>query len=60
MKIDGTGPAAKLWLTVSGAGCGKEPAADFASESFCERPLAWNAKKQAFDYAPVSTVKMIE
>jgi hypothetical protein len=60
MKIEGTGPAAKLWLTVSGAGCGKEPAADFASESFCDRPLAWNAKKQEFDYAPVSTVKMIE
>jgi len=24
------------------------------------RAIAWNAKAQAFDYAPVSTVKMIE
>lgn len=59
-KIEGTGPAARLWLTVSGAACGKPQAADFASESFCERPIAWNVQKQSFDYAPVSTVKMIE
>jgi hypothetical protein len=45
---------------VSGADCGKKQAQDFASESFCERPLAWNAKTQAFDFAPLSTVKMIE
>jgi hypothetical protein len=60
MKIEGTGPAAKLWLTTSGAGCGKGQAQDFASESFCERAIVWNAKTQAFEYAPVSTVKMIE
>lgn len=59
-RIEGAGPAAKLWLTVSGAQCGKKPAADFASESFCDRPLAWNAGKQSFDYAPVSAVRMIE
>ena len=47
-------------MTTSGAGCGKKQAADFASEAFCERAIAWNAKTQAFDYAPVSTVKMIE
>ena len=60
MKIEGNGPAAKVWLTTSGAGCGKKQAADFASEAFCERAIVWNAKTQAFDYAPVSTVKMIE
>lgn len=60
MKIEGTDPAAKLWLTTSGAGCGKGQAQDFASESFCERAIVWNTKTQAFDYAPVSTVKMIE
>jgi hypothetical protein len=60
VKIEGTGPAAKLWLTVSGQACGKKPAPDFASESFCERAVVWNSKTQAFDYAPVSTVKMIE
>ena len=59
-KIEGTGPAAKLWLTVGGPNCGKKPAADFASESFCERPLAWNGKARQFDYAPVSTVRMVE
>jgi hypothetical protein len=58
--IEGTGPAAKLWLTVSGAQCGKKPAADFASESFCDRSLAWNAKTRKFDYAPTSTVRMIQ
>jgi len=60
VKIEGTGPAAKLWLTVSGQQCGKKPAPDFASESFCDRAVVWNSKTQAFDYAPVSTVKMIE
>jgi len=59
-KIEGTGPAARLWLTVSGDKCGKKPAADFASENFCDRFIAWNAKTQQFDYAPVSTVKMIQ
>src|SRR5262245_36083809 len=51
MKIEGTGPAAKVWLTTSGAGCGKGQAQDFASESFCERAIVWNAKKQEFEYA---------
>ena len=59
-RVEGTGTAAKLWLTVSGADCGKPPAKDFASENFCERPLAWNAKTRKFDFAPVSTVKMIQ
>jgi hypothetical protein len=60
VKIEGIPPATKLWLTVSGAQCGKKPAPDFASESFCERPLAWNANTRKFDYAPVSTVKMVQ
>ena len=59
-RIEGTGPQARLWLTVSGEKCGKKPAADFASESFCERPIAWNAAARKFDFAPVSTVKMIQ
>jgi hypothetical protein len=59
-KVEGTGAAAKLWLTVSGPQCGKKPAREFASESFCERALTWNAKTGKFDLAPVSTVKMIE
>lgn len=60
VTLEGTGPTAKLWLTTSGAGCGKKQAGDFASESFCERYIVWNAKTQKFDYAPLSTIKMIE
>jgi hypothetical protein len=60
VRIEGTGAAAKLWLTVSGSGCGKPPAPDFAHESFCDRALVWNAKTKQFEFAPVSTVRMIE
>jgi len=60
VTIDGTGPAARLWLTVSGEQCGKKPAKDFASENFCDRPIVWNPATKKFDYAPVTTVRMIE
>jgi hypothetical protein len=60
MKIEGSGAAAKLWLTTSGGGCGKPPAPDFAHENFCDRALVWNTKTRKFDYAPVSTVRMIQ
>ncbi len=60
MSVQGTGAAAKLWLTVMGPACGKKPARDFASEQFCDRSIVWNAKTQKFDWAPVSTVKMIQ
>lgn len=55
-RIEGS----KLWLGVSGAECGKPPAKDFASESFCERPLAWNAAQRKLEFAPVSAVKMLQ
>lgn len=55
-KLEGS----KLWLTVSGAGCGKPPAPDFASENFCDRSLVWDAQAKKFVYAPVSSVRMIE
>jgi hypothetical protein len=45
---------------VSGAQCGKPPAPDFARENFCDRALVWNAATKKFDYAPVSTVRMIQ
>lgn len=60
ITLEGTGSSARLWLTVSGGSCGKPPAPDFASENFCERYIVWNAKAQKFDFAPVSTVKMIQ
>lgn len=60
VRLEGSGAAAKAWLTVSGMQCGKKPAANFASEAFCERPVAWNGKARTFEFAPVSTVRMIE
>jgi len=51
---------ATLWLTVSGVDGGRPRAPDFASESFCERALSWDADKQAFDYADLDSVRMIE
>jgi hypothetical protein len=58
--IEGKGPAARLWLTVTGQRCGKKPAVDFASENFCDRALVWNAQTKQFEYAPVSTVRMLQ
>jgi hypothetical protein len=60
VTIEGTGLATKLWLTVTAQRCGKMPAVDFASENFCDRALVWNAQTRKFDYAPVSTVRMIQ
>jgi hypothetical protein len=59
-KLEGEGAAARLWLTVSGAACGKPPAPDFAHENSCDRAIVWNAKTRKFEYAPVSSVRMIE
>ncbi|MEZ5474637.1 MAG: hypothetical protein R3E72_06480 [Steroidobacteraceae bacterium] len=60
VRLERSQSSARLWLTVSGEGCGKKPAANFASEAFCERPLVWNAKTGKFAYAPVSMIRMIE
>ena len=48
--VEGTARPAKLWLAVTRRSCGKPPAQDFASESFCDRPIAWNPAKQAFEF----------
>ena len=60
VTIEGTGPAAKLWLTVTAQQCGKKPAVDFASENFCDRALNWDAQTRKFQYAPVATVRMLQ
>lgn len=60
VKLEGTGPATRLWLTVMGKNCGRKPAADFASETFCDRSVIWNAQSQNFEFAPVSTVRLIK
>lgn len=59
-RLEGAGGAAKLWLSVMGADCGRKPAASFAEESFCERPLQWSAKSRKFEFAPLSMVKMTQ
>jgi len=48
-----------LWLTISGEGCGRPPAATFAEESFCERAIVVQGPAR-FEFAPVNTVRMIE
>jgi hypothetical protein len=60
MKIEGSGAKAKLWLTLSDPECGRRKGADFASASFCERPVQWNAKTGKFELAPLSTVRMVQ
>lgn len=60
VQVEGTGPAAKVWLTVSGGLCGQKQAATFAEEKFCDRPLAWNGSARKFDFAPVSSARMIQ
>jgi len=59
-RIEGTGAATKLWLTLAGASCGKPPAQDFASETFCERALTWNAAAKTLAYAPLETIRPIK
>lgn len=60
VTIEGTGTDRKLWLSTIAERCGKPPAKDFASENFCDRAIIWRAEKKAFEYAPVSTVRMSE
>jgi hypothetical protein len=60
VTVERKGPSAMLWLTVAAAQCGRKPAKDFASESFCDRALVWKAASGRFEYAPVSTVRMIQ
>jgi hypothetical protein len=58
--IETAGGGSRLWLTVSGAACGKPPAPTFAEEHFCDRALVWDAGAARFDYAPVETARQIE
>ncbi len=59
-ELEDTSGSTVLWLTTMAEQCGRPPAASFASESFCSRAITWNGATQRFDYAPVSTVRMIE
>jgi hypothetical protein len=59
-NLEGSRASTKLWVTVSGALCGKPAAPDFASESFCDRALLWSAKTAKFELAPISAARMIQ
>lgn len=51
VTIDG----GRAWLTVGGELCGQNTAGRSRAEyAHCERPLRWDARAQAFAFAPVS------
>jgi hypothetical protein len=60
VKVEGSGASARIWVTVMARECGKRSAKDFASESFCDRPLNWSAKDKKFVWAPVREAKMVQ
>ena len=60
VAIERAGAEAKLWLTVSDPQCGRRPGAHFASASFCDRPVQWNAKTRKLELAPLSTIRMVK
>ena len=48
----------RLWLTVGGGFCGQNTAGLSRAEmTYCERPLAWDARARKFDFAPVSEIR---
>ena len=59
-KIEKEGKDAQLWLGTSAEGCGRPRAATFAEETFCDRPIAWQAGAARFEYAPLDTLRLIE
>ncbi len=59
VKLEGTGASAKVWLTLAGAACGNQPAKFFSEETYCDRPLVWNATTKKVEYAPITAAKPI-
>lgn len=49
----------QLWLTTMGEQCGRPAAPTFAEETFCRRAIIPGTKAK-FEYAPVSTARIIE
>lgn len=48
-----------LWLHVGGPLCGQSGSPSYADSVQCERPLAWNNATGEFDFAPLSTIKIL-
>jgi hypothetical protein len=53
------GPAARIWLTLSGEGCGKKKARFHDEENFCDRPLVWNTETKKVELAPLSQARTL-
>ena len=51
----------RLWLMVGGEMCGQKTAGLARAEyEGCRRPLAWDARAEQFDFAPVSEARPLE
>lgn len=59
VKLEGQGPAARVWLLLAGEECGKEKARFFTEESYCDRPLVWNENTKKVELAPLSAAKPV-
>jgi hypothetical protein len=59
VKLEGKGPAPRIWLTLTGEGCGKKKARFFSDESYCDRPLVWNETSKKIELAPLTSAKPI-
>lgn len=45
------------WISVGGSYCGQKNMKSRADAISCDRPLVWNAKKNQFDFAPLSKAR---
>lgn len=59
VTFEGEGKDAQIWVGSAGEDCGQPTAASFSQEKFCDRRILWSATTGKFEYAPVSTVRML-
>lgn len=59
VKVESPGTAAKIWLTLSGEGCGKKKARFHDEENFCDRPLVWNQATKKVELAPLTEARTL-
>jgi hypothetical protein len=59
VKVEKQVAATRIWLTLSGEGCGKKKARFHDDESFCDRPLVWNEASKKVELAPVSEARTL-
>jgi hypothetical protein len=59
MRLERNVGRARLWLGVGGPLCGQAHPISNADAIPCERPLVWNKVSNKFEFAPLSTIKLI-